>query len=427
MKHHSIRFWSLVLTAGLLLASCANGPDASRRKVVIRFENAETLPQQLVMMKEIISEFEMANPDVRIKLVAGFGNLAKILTEIAGGDAPDVFMWWQEPSDLTYRDALLPLDDYIAKYRIDTKSYWPCLVDMYTYDGKLMAMPLQLKSVAVVYNKDLFDQEGLAYPNGRWSWNDYYETARKLKKDKNGDRIIDQWGSLLPYPSYMIFMNGGRFIDEQKKVCTIARDPKSLDALRFWLKLGRDGCPSKSEEDNAVSGLAGTSGFLTGKIGMVLAPSWMLASFQTINSFEWRVAPAPSSLDGQRHEIFEGAALCISRQTRHPDEAFRFAAFYCGPKGMEICAKYKNGIPALKSTAYAQFLAGSDGFLRPYVEAGERASVYASLKYIANPQEFWTMFNEQMDRLRLEQATLDQALRELTLNVDAKLKTLSPH
>jgi ABC-type glycerol-3-phosphate transport system substrate-binding protein len=220
----------------------------------------------------------------------------------------------------------------------------------------------------------------------------------------------------------MIFMNGGRYIDEQGRKCVVARDQKSLDALAFWLKLGKDGCPSKSEEDNNVQGNSGTSGFLMGRVGMVLAPSWMLASFSTINGFKWDVAPAPSSLDGKRHEIYEGGALCVSRESKHPEEAFRFAAFYCGPRGMEIFAKYKNGIPAYKKTAYGTFLAGPNGYLKPYVDAGERASVFASLKYVANPQEYWTMFNEQVDKVRLGQLPLDQALKVLTERVDEKLR-----
>ena len=48
--------------------------------------------------------------------------------------------------------------------------------------------------------------------------------------------------------------------------------------------------------------------------------------------------------------------------------------------------------------------------------------MFASLKYIANPQEYWTMFNEQIDKARLGQLPLDQALKVLTERVDEKLR-----
>ena len=388
--------------------------------VKIRFANAEGLPDQIQMMKDIVKEFEKKNPDIEIELSYAI-QVEKIMTEIAAGTPPDVFMWWNPVVDLKERGALLPLDEFVKKYNIDMTKYWKVLVDAYTYDGKLYAWPLQLKTVAIVYNKDLFDKEGVSYPNEKWTWNDYYEAAKKIKRDTDGNGITDQFGSLVPYPSYMILMNGGKIIDEARKVCVIDKDPRAIQALKFLRKLIVDGCPTPAEQ-KAMEGMVGTQGFLMGKVGMVMAPTWMLTSFSKINTFKWSTTSAPMPLGGELHELYEGAALCLSKGSEHPEEAFKFLSYYGGEVGMEIFAKARNGIPGLREPAYKFFAASPYEHLQSYLDATKRMKVFTTLKYIKNTTQIMEPFGRYWDLLNLDKIDFDTAIKKMTEEINKNLK-----
>ena len=53
----------------------------------------------------------------------------------------------------------------------------------YTVDGKVYAVAKDTDSYAVFYNKALFDQAGVPYPDDSWTIADFCETAKKMTSD----------------------------------------------------------------------------------------------------------------------------------------------------------------------------------------------------------------------------------------------------
>ena len=52
------------------------------------------------------------------------------------------------------------------------------LRDAATFEGKVLGVPA-LINLAVVYNKTLFDEAGLEYPNADWTWDDFRAAGRR--------------------------------------------------------------------------------------------------------------------------------------------------------------------------------------------------------------------------------------------------------
>ena len=50
------------------------------------------------------------------------------------------------------------------------------LVDGYTVEGKLYGIPKDFDTNAVFYNKEIFDQAGVAYPTDDWTFEDFRKT-----------------------------------------------------------------------------------------------------------------------------------------------------------------------------------------------------------------------------------------------------------
>ena len=103
----------------------------------------------------------------------------------SGGEMPDVF-WMHSNEAYRYmsNDILLDLTDQIAESDVLEMDKFPeDLKEMYQLDGKTYAVPKDMDTVAIWYNKDMFDEAGIPYPDGSWTWDEFYDIAVKLTKD----------------------------------------------------------------------------------------------------------------------------------------------------------------------------------------------------------------------------------------------------
>ena len=101
----------------------------------------------------------------------------------SGGEMPDVF-WMHSNTVQMYmeNDILLKLDDYIAAdATTDTKNYYEGVMNLYTRnDGGVYALPKDHDTIALLYNKAIFDEYGVAYPDDNWTYEDMYEAAKAI-------------------------------------------------------------------------------------------------------------------------------------------------------------------------------------------------------------------------------------------------------
>ena len=89
-----------------------------------------------------------------------------------GGSLPDVF-WMHSNESQRYmsNDMLLDLTDKIKDSDlIDPENYPEDIWGLYTYDDKYYAVPKDIDTIALWYNKTLFDEAGLDYPTADWTW-----------------------------------------------------------------------------------------------------------------------------------------------------------------------------------------------------------------------------------------------------------------
>ena len=84
---------------------------------------------------------------------------------------------------------IIPIGDMVNE---EMKSKWaPSVIEAFTYDGKLMAIP-HLNSVRILLvRKDLIEEAGLKMPE---TWDDIVKVGKALTVDKDKDGNIDQWG-----------------------------------------------------------------------------------------------------------------------------------------------------------------------------------------------------------------------------------------
>lgn len=91
------------------------------------------------------------------------------------------------PQDYAYlsewatRGLLLPLDDYISKKIIDLSNVAENQITPGKVEGKIYAINLGTNSQGILYDPELFKKAGISFPKVGWTWNDFRETAVKIK------------------------------------------------------------------------------------------------------------------------------------------------------------------------------------------------------------------------------------------------------
>ena len=118
-----------------------------------------------------------------------------MLTSIAGGDVPDIYMTHTaDVSMWASLDAFIPLDDFVEQDGIDiNNALYPGPIAGSTFDGKLIQIPFTAVTTNLIYyNKELFEAAGLDPENPPQSWDELKAAAVALTI-MDGD-IIRQMG-----------------------------------------------------------------------------------------------------------------------------------------------------------------------------------------------------------------------------------------
>lgn len=241
----------------------------------------------------------------------------------SGGSLPDVF-WMHSNQAQKYMEngLLLDLTDKIAASdKIDLANYYPDIVSLYTSGGKQYAMPKDIDTIALWYNKTMFDEAGLAYPDDTWTWETLYETAKKLTKD-DGSQYGYAANTGNNQDSYYnaIYAYGGYVLSDDKKKSGYD-DPKTIAAMQVFEKMVREGvCPDlQTLSENGTEVL-----FESGKVAMITQGSWMVPAFRDneYTSANCDVAVLPTGPDGTRVSIYNGLGWAAAANGSNTDAAW---------------------------------------------------------------------------------------------------------
>ena len=246
-----------------------------------------------------------------------------------GGSLPDVF-WMHSNESERYmsNNMLLDLTDKIAESdKIDPENYPEDIWGLYTYDDKNFAVPKDIDTIALWYNKSMFDEAGLEYPTADWTWDDVTEAAKKLTKEDGS-----QYGLALRNDNNqagyynLIYDNGGYIINDDKTKSGWD-DPKTIEAMEMlegWIK---DGVmpPLEVMAENGEDVL-----FQSGKVAMVPQGSWMVAAYRdneyTAENCDLVELPK-SATTGRRASLYNGLGWAASANGEHTEEAWKLIEY----------------------------------------------------------------------------------------------------
>lgn len=336
---------ALVAVAG---AACGGSPDAAggpSGPLTLTIWGSQI---DKSVFEERLALAKQALPDIQVKLVQIPDDYdTKLQTMIAGGDAPDVMMLAEAVNVLSSKGQLEDMNPALAEAGVDpVATFGASTVGTYSTDGKLWAVPDRSGAMALYYNKEIFDRQGVPYPDGTWDWEDFRQAATKLTV-RDGDKVTS-WGYAAGdwWPWYMTWMrqNGGRVLDDGGK--PVADSAENVEALEFYHSLVHKDRAAPSPVDYANAGLDDGQAdplFAQGKLAMLTTGFWNVASLSETD-LKWDVAPL---WRGKQEAVPAfGSALAVSSQSDNKEAAAKLVAFLTSEKGQQPLVTSGLDVPA---------------------------------------------------------------------------------
>ena len=246
------------------------------------------------MFEPIIEEFNELHPNIKIDIqhLPWSGRYEKMLTAIAGGEAPNVVYLndFQVPL-FAATDNLVPISEVYTQKELDAM-YTDGAMGALTYDGTLYALPVLQNSLGYMYNVDLFEEAGLDPDNPPETWDEIEAAAAKLTKKNEQGEIVQagiryDMNRPSPVTSVMnqVWQAGGDVLDKDGKV--IINSPETAEALNWVKSLFDKGYAQKSNLNG------GGFEFASGKVGIELEcePSKVTQVAAAAPELNFRVGP----------------------------------------------------------------------------------------------------------------------------------------
>jgi multiple sugar transport system substrate-binding protein len=348
---------TLIATMTLALTACGtNEKGGAGDKTTIRFatwDNAEALDFQ----QEMVDKFNAQSDKVKVVLESYGDNYdTKITASMGSKDAPDVMYMWNYPK---YGDGLLPLDDLINAEGTEYKAnFYETLWNYNSINGAVLGIPVGYTTHVLYYNKDLFDQAGVAYPTSEWTWDDVRAAAEKITNAES--KTYGFAFPIQPDPyDYEMFAwsNGGAFTDAQGNVSGVLDSAATVEPFQYFQGMLKDGIAVGTED-------YGESNFTIGKVGMFINGAWSLSTFKEAGlNFGVQVLPRFDAATPAA-SILSSSGVGISKTTKNKEAAWEFVKYWTGEELNKARIGYE--LPVLKSTAEAEKLTTDEIYAKFY-------------------------------------------------------------
>lgn len=324
----------LIIVAIIILTNKKDtNPDGNTQQVVLEYWG---LWEPASVMQPLIDKYQAQHKNVTIKYTQKTytqyeENLYTRLKEgsITGSPAPDLFRihntWLSK-----YQSSLTPAPQSLITTSSYVTTFYPTAQQSFVgTDAQIYAIPLEVDGLTLYYNKQLFAQEGLVEPPA--TWDALIETAKKLTKTDSSGKItqagiaigtsknITHSADIL---SLLMMQNKGNseIIDATNTQMSISGD-QYISALNFYTDFVKVHKTWSTDLPNDLEM------FYTGKLAMMIAPSW--TTFDIINSnstVEFGIVPTP--IVGTK-EVYYGHywAEAVSKNSANPAVAWDFINF----------------------------------------------------------------------------------------------------
>lgn len=392
---------ALILFISLLVTGCHKNQSRSGRgkcdfaqqqKTVIQFASWGS-QSEVKILKPILAKFENENPDIKIDFIHIPQNyFQKIHLLFASNLAPDV-LFINNLYLPIYANAGVLEEIKMQKGETNTNNYYKKALEALSYNNKLYAIPRDVSTLVIYYNKDIFKKYKIPVPSKYWTFNDFLILAQKLTKDTNNDGKTDIWGvsfdeDLLFYLPYLMSEGGGMLSDDLKT--SIIDSPESKKGLNFYSDLRNKYhvAPTKAESASATMAQL----FLQGKLAMQISGRWLVPKYRQDAKFDWNVINFPKGDAGSIVPL-DASGWAIAKSSNHKKEVMRLIQYLASKESIEKFTQSGLIVPARIDVTKGEFLRSKNS-------PPKNEQVFIDVIKTAKPTPVSINYNEIQDKLK---------------------------
>jgi len=400
-------------------ATQAGGGAAGKKDVNLWHPWAVT---QAKPITDLTKEFDDKTADVNtiLTFVPGDQLTQKILASISAGNPPELMPG--SPFNLpAFADAngIKDLGPYAKPGDVDAKDVYPGVMDVSTYKGKLVAVPLTVGTQGYYMNADLWKAAGLDVAKPPKTWDDLRQFAKALTKPDQ-----KQWGWMIHndgtngtsqiWVTYL-YQNGGALFDKDNAK-SVFNGAEGVEALQFWTDLVNKDKVSPQEK---VAGADITQAYGTGKVGFFQEYPFFLGQ---IREFKFQTATAVLTTKAKPGNLLGGWYFPIFAKSKNPDAAWTFLMWMFEPENQYRLNIGMGNLPTKQSTvklpAYQDYLKQAPQ-TQAFVDQLPIAQPWPALRVMP---EVTNILGQAVQEALYAQSTPKQALDSAADKVDALLK-----
>lgn len=315
---------TLLLLCVLILCGCA--PKDNR--TILQYASWGS-KSEIDILKPLLVEFESENPDIKVDFMHIPQNyFQKIHLLFASNTVPDVIF---------INNLYLPVyanAGVLDELDAENKEFYSHAIDALRWNGKLYAVPRDVSNLVIYYNKELFDEKQVKYPDKNWTFDDFLLAAQKLTDDEHFGISFEE--EPLFYLPYLMSEGGGFLPNEINKY-------ESQKALNFYADLRKKYhvAPLKSESASATMAQM----FIQKRLAMYLSGRWMVPKLRETAEFDWDIINFPRGKVGSIVPL-DVSGWAIAKSSKHKDKAKLLIDYLSSKEATEHFVKSGLIVPA---------------------------------------------------------------------------------
>lgn len=381
-RHGRAACLGAAVAASALVAGCGNNGVASSSSdgvVQLTMLTGFTGPDE-PSYQALVTEFNKTHPKIHVTMSAEpWATVAqKLPASWATGGGPDLATPSSDPGSIfnyISTNSVLPLDSAVGtgSGRIDSSAFPASVRSAFTVNGHLYAVPANMATLVLYYNKDMFAAAGIA--DAPKTEADFVADAKKLTVGSGGK--VSQYGLSLAdnntiqmWP-ILQWMNGGDIVDA--KGCAVVDSAASVSALTQWSRL-------VIQDHISPVGQAGADAdtlFSSRKAAMEINGPWAAAGYKSAG-INLGIAEVPVGSAGPV-TLASTVPLMIERNGPHTAQAEEFLAWYTD-KAAQTQFSQSSGFPPARTDL------GDAVSSNPTVSLFAQALPYAKLYLAGQPK-----------------------------------------
>ncbi|GCE23452.1 ABC transporter substrate-binding protein [Dictyobacter kobayashii] len=289
---------------------------------------------------KVVDEFEASHPTIHIKMVlvpSGANFDQKLVTMQVGWEPADIFSIWGNNSwaDEVYRGFAADLTPYIKASNFSFDGMDQKLLDQYSVNGHVYAIPFSTGGSYVFYNVDMFKQAHLPMPptswdDPGWTWDAMLKDAQAMTVHSSSlnNRRYGMSDDLWPEDANPMLFGGDYFQQSTYQNGVVAATNATSPAVVQSVQWKRD-LMYKYQVAPLPADASLLNGFLSGKVGMSMTGVWGLWANKPA-TFHWAIAPLPHFSSNTKDVLFTDPWM-LAKDSKHPKEAWTFLQWLSDP------------------------------------------------------------------------------------------------